>query len=106
MLETRDFYVCLYWTNFNLLVFNLFLLFAGEAGEAHAGQRGQRIGCMVRIEYGMGVPVGGEYGDSGSGRGRYLFNRSCKSRCSESTYEVHGTCSSYTRFPVNLSCLC
>ena len=59
VLETRDFYVCLYWTNFNLLVFNLFLLFAGEAGEAHAGQLGQRIGCMVRIEYGMGVPVSG-----------------------------------------------
>ena len=59
VLETRDFYVCLYWTNFNLLVFNLFLLFAGEAGEAHVGQLGQRIGCMVRIEYGMGVPVSG-----------------------------------------------
>ena len=51
--------VCLYWTNFNLLVFNLFLLFAGEAGETHVGQLGQRIGCMVRIEYGMGVPVSG-----------------------------------------------
>ena len=33
-------------------MFNLFLLFAGEAGEAHAGQLGQRIGCMIRIEYG------------------------------------------------------
>ena len=32
---------------------------AGEAGEAHAGQLGQCIGCMVRIEYGKGVPVGG-----------------------------------------------
>ena len=56
---TRFVYVCLYWTNFNLLVFNLFLLFAGEAGETHVGQLGQRIGCMVRIEYGMGVPVSG-----------------------------------------------
>ena len=52
-------YACTGLRNFNLFVFNLFLLFAGEAGKAHAGQLGQCIGCIVRIEYGMGIPVGG-----------------------------------------------